>query len=294
MAINKSTLDKFDLTGKTAVITGGGTGLGYAMSRGLLLLGAKVLIAARREDVLRNAAAKLKSECSTDSVLFHTVDLNDRDSVKAFADYAQRTLGGVDIFIGNAGNGLAKPVEAINDTELDDCVRVNFTANFELARYFLPTMRERRWGRILFSSSTSAILSPGALVGVSVYAPMKAAVCSLARTLAMEVSAEGVNVNALVLGTYPTDINIAKKTDLEEGMGHDVGNQYVEQMKVNTAVGRLGIPREVEGLVQLLATDAGSFITGQSIAVDGGMSSMIWANPPVKDPVIPKYCSQDI
>jgi NAD(P)-dependent dehydrogenase (short-subunit alcohol dehydrogenase family) len=123
---------------------------------------------------------------------------------------------------------------------------------------------------------------------------MKAAVCSLARTLAMEVSAEGVNVNALVLGTYPTDINIAKKTDLEEGMGHDAGSRYVEQMETNSAVGRLGIPREVEGLVQLLATDAGSFITGQSIAVDGGMSSMIWANPPVKDPVIPKYCSQDI
>ena len=294
MAINKSTLDKFDLTGKTAVVTGGGTGLGYAMSRALLLLGAKVLIAARREDVLREAATKLKAECSTDSVLFHTVDLNDRDSVKAFADYAQRTLGGVDIFIGNAGNGLAKPVEAINDTELDDCVRVNFTANFELTRYFLPTMRERRWGRILYSSSASAILSPGALTGVSVYAPMKAALNSLARTLAMEVSQEGVNVNALVIGTYLTDMSGAKKADLDEGVGHDAGSRFIEQMETNSALGRLGIPRELEGMVQLLTTDAGSFITGQSIAVDGGMTSMIWANPPVKDPVIPKYCAQDI
>jgi len=293
MAINRSTLDKFDLTGKTAVITGGGTGLGYVMARALLLLGAKVLIAARREDVLREAADKLKTECSTDSVLFHTVDLNDRDNLRDFADYAHRTLGGVDIFIGNAAYGLFKPFEDITNTELDDCVRVNFSANFELMRYFLPTMRERRWGRVLFSSSGSSILS-GSLVGMSAYAAMKAALNSLVRTMAAEVSPEGVNLNALVIGCYETDMSSGERDHLNDDVGNDAGNVLFEKMETNNAIGRLGIPRELEGAVQLLTSDAGSYITGQSIPVDGGMTSMIWSNAPVKDPVIPKYCSQDI
>lgn len=288
--INNSTLEKFDLTGKTAVVTGGGTGLGYAITRALLYLGANVLIAARRATALSNAVARLKRECSTDSVIYHTVDLNDRDSVKAFADHAQQVLNGVDIFIGNAAYGLFKPFDTISATELDECLRTNFAANFELTQHFLPSMRKRRWGRILFSSSAGSILSGN--TGMSVYSATKAALNSLVKTVAVEVSHEGVNINTIVIGCYMTEMLASFKNSIDAGQGDNAAGALIEKLETNNMIGRLGDPRELEGVVQLLTSDAGSYITGQCIPVDGGMTSMIWANDPVQNPILPKYCSQ--
>ncbi len=289
--INKSTLDKFDLTGKNAVVTGGGTGLGYAMTRALLLMGAKVMIAARREDALRDSVAKLKKECSTDLIMYQTVDLNDRQNVRQFAQKAQEALNGVDIFIGNAAYGLFKPFETVTDEDLDQCLRTNFTANFELTRHFLPAMREKKWGRILFSSSAGSVLSGS--TGMSVYSATKAALNSLVKTVADEASQYGVNANTLVIGCYMTEMLANFKNELDANGGGEAARALIERLETNNMIGRLGNPRELEGAVQLLTSDAGSFITGQSIPVDGGMTVMAWANEPVKNPVMPSYCLQD-
>lgn len=288
--INKSTLEKFDLTGKTAVVTGGGTGLGYSITRALLMLGAKVLIAARREDALRDAAEKLKAECATDLILTDRVDLNDRNGVKEFSERARQSLNGVDIFVGNAAYGLFKPVDAISPTELDECIRTNFTANFELMNHFLPAMRAKRWGRVLFSSSAGSVLSGN--TGMAVYSATKAALNSLVKTTAVEASRDGVNINTIVIGCYMTEMLASFKNGLDSGQGNNAASALIQRLETNNMIGRLGNPRELEGVVQLLATDAGSYITGQSIPVDGGMTSMIWANEPVDEPVLPKYCSE--
>jgi short-subunit dehydrogenase len=115
---------KFDLTGKTAVVTGGATGLGYYMTRGLMRSGAKVMMAARRENVLKEAAATLRTETKSGEVLYHTVDLNQRDTIKAFADHAIKTMGGVDIFIGNAGQDIFEAVDKITDPVIDQMFQV--------------------------------------------------------------------------------------------------------------------------------------------------------------------------
>ncbi len=289
--INGTTFDKFDLTGKTAVVTGGGTGLGYSMTRALLLLGAKVLIAARRADCLDRAAETLKKECSTDLVLSRTVDLNDRANVKRFAEDASETLGGVDIFIGNAAYGLFKPIREISAEELDSCLRTNFSANFELMQHFLPTMIERRWGRVLFSSSAGSVLSGN--TGMSVYSATKAALNSLVRPAATEVSQFGVNVNTLVIGCFMTEMLATYEDGLGADGDNDAARVLIRKLETNNGIGRLGNPRELEGAVQLLTTDAGSYITGQSIPVDGGMTTMIWANEPVDDAPRPGYCRED-
>lgn len=288
--INPSTLEKFDLTGKTAVVTGGGTGLGYSITRALLLTGAKVLIAARRENALREAVAKLKAECASDLIIHRTVDLNNRNDVKAFAEHAQGALDGVDIFVGNAAYGLFKPFQTISGTELDECVRTNFTANFELTQHFLPAMRAKRWGRILFSSSAGSVLSGD--TGMAAYSATKAALNSLVKTVAVEASQDGVNINTIVIGCYMTDMLASFKDDVGSGQGNDAARALIQKLETNNMIGRLGNPRELEGMVQLLASDAGSYITGQSIPVDGGMTSMIWANQPAQDQPLPPYCRQ--
>ena len=146
--------EKFSLKGRLALVTGGGTGLGYHMSRALAQAGAKVLISARRADVLEAATAKLNAEPGVSNVSWHVVDLNNRDSIKALAAHAAG-LGGVDIFIGNAGQDFNEHILDIKNSSIDQIMQVNVSANVELVRAFVPHMRAQKWGRILFSSSAS-------------------------------------------------------------------------------------------------------------------------------------------
>lgn len=288
--MNRVAFNKFDLTGKTAVVTGASEGLGYCMARALALSGAKVLIAARRETLLQGAAEKLKAECSSDDVLYRTVDLYNRDGVAEFAEDAIRTLDGVDIFIGNAGVFVGERVEEITDKNLDALLRIHFTANVELMRAFVPPMRRKRWGRVLFSSSIASMVS-GTLDGHGVYAAAKAGLNSFARTTAAEVGHDGITVNTIAFGVFMTNM-LAEHLGFRDGaFGDGAGKSHVSKIASMTALGRLGDPRELEGIVQLLASDAGSYITGQSIPVDGGMGVMLWANEPAAEPVAPAYCS---
>jgi len=272
---------KFDLTNKTAVVTAGGTGLGYFMSRGLLQLGARVLIASRRKQVLEKAAEELKRHQPGAEVLFKTVDLRNRESVTEFAQGVKNDLGGVDIFIGNAGVDLFEPVDSITNAAIDTSFQVNLSANIELTREFLPHMRRNKWGRIIFSSSVGSLVS-GSVDGMSVYAATKAALNSFARTSAAEVGHDGITVNTLAIGVYATDMLLQHLTGLDATHGAGTASAYTAKIASMTALGRLGAPHELEGIVQLLASEAGSYITGQSIPVDGGISTMIWPNMPAK------------
>lgn len=268
------TFRKFDLSGRSAFVTGGGTGIGYYLARGLASLGARVMIAARREELLRSAAAKLGEESGRE-VLFTTIDLSDRGNTIACARSAIARLGGVDIFVGNAAQDGFCPIERIRDEDVDRMLLVNVTANITLSRLFLPHMRERRWGRILFSSSiTERLVS--AQEGMTAYAASKSAVGSLARSIAVEAGHDGVTANALVFGAFMTDMLEAAL----DSAGAEQRARIVESVVSQNALGRFARPPEVEGVVQLLASDAGSYITGATIPVEGGWTVTLKANPP--------------
>jgi gluconate 5-dehydrogenase len=119
----------FDLTGKSAFVTGGGTGLGYFMSRGLVRSGAKVLIAARREEILKGAVKNLTLEANGNEVLYRTIDLKDRRNIRDVAEYAVSTLGGVDIFVGNAAQELDMKVDNITSEAADEIFQINVHSN---------------------------------------------------------------------------------------------------------------------------------------------------------------------
>ncbi|SCW53300.1 gluconate 5-dehydrogenase [Sphingobium faniae] len=272
----------FDLGGKVALVTGGGTGLGYHMARSLMRCGAAVVISARRQTVLDDAIDQLSAENLPGCVTASTVDLSDRSSLAALVEKVSASFGGVDIFAGNAGQDLMEHVDRITDRAFDQMMQVNLSANVELVRAFVPHMRQKRWGRILFSSSAAALCaSPHE--GSSIYSASKNAINTFARTIATELGHDGITVNSLSLGMFLTDIVRDAFTRLDREQGAGAGDAARDSFASMTALGRLGELPEIEGLIQLLASDAGGYITGSTLAVDGGLSIMLRPNPVTQD-----------
>jgi NAD(P)-dependent dehydrogenase (short-subunit alcohol dehydrogenase family) len=275
--VNLEAFRKFDLSGKSAFVTGGGTGLGYYMARGLARSGATVMISARRKSVLENAA-RLLSEDSGNTVRYCEIDLSDRKSIRRSADYALRTLDGVDIFVGNAGQEAKAGVDEDQDEILSKLVQVNLAANVSLVETFLPHMKEQQWGRLIFSSSLSSLRA--VTIGQSIYAASKGAINAYTRMAAAELGHQGITVNSLILGAYQTEMMQTNVIDrFNQLHGEGAGEAFVRDFASNSALGRLGRPEEIEGQIQLLASDAGSYITGTEVVVDGGMSIMMRPNP---------------
>jgi NAD(P)-dependent dehydrogenase (short-subunit alcohol dehydrogenase family) len=270
--------DTFDLTGKTAVVTGGATGLGYSMTRALAQSGANVLITSRRAAVLREAAERLNAEPHTKgTVSYFPVDLADRQSVKRLSDHAIKAMNGVDIYVGNACLEHFEHIENITDEHNDEMLQANISSNVELVRAFTPHMREKKWGRILFSSSIMTITtSPHE--GCAMYTAVKGALNAITRTFAAELGHDNITVNAIVLGVYLTDM---VRECIEFIRGND-GDAAADKFKTDfygtTALGRVGQVDEVEGLIKLLASNAGSYITGTNLVIDGGLSIMLRSN----------------
>ncbi|MET0545352.1 MAG: SDR family oxidoreductase [Caulobacterales bacterium] len=270
--------DKFKLDGRTALVTGGATGLGYHMTKALAEAGATVLIAARRENVLAEAAAELnQNPAIAGRVRWTTVDLTDRKSVYALADYCEKEMGGIDIYLANAAFDTNQHLANITDESIDDIMGVNIASNVILIRAFAPHMRAKKWGRILFSSSVSTVVS-SPHEGISMYTATKGALNALTRTLAAELGHDNITVNSLIIGFFITDLVRHAENLLRETQGEAAAKKFMEDFVGMSALGRAGTPDELEGLIQFLCSGAGSYVTGTNLAVDGGMSIMLRPN----------------
>ena len=276
---NTDAFKKFDLTGRTAVVTGGGAGLGYFMARGMARSGATVILAAHRESELEAAVEKMAAEAPQGRVECVVVDLGDRNSVEECAGITNELFGGIDILVGNAGADLFEPVDQISYENLDQVIQINFAANVALMRAYLPHMREQKWGRIMFSSS-AASLAASAKEGMGVYAAAKSGLNAFARTAAAETGHDNITVNTIVFGMYLTSMVREHLKVVEAAAGIDAVRGFETSFASMTAAGRLGECEEVEGVAQLLASEAGSYITGSNLVVDGGMSIMLRPNEP--------------
>ena len=271
---NTTAFEKFNLSGKSALVTGGSAGLGFAMSRALASAGARVMIAARREDVLENAAAKLTEYSTAGPVLYRKLDLSDPDGVAVAADHACREMNGVDIFVANAAHEHMQFVDDITDEAVAMNYQVNVASNIALVKKFLPEMRNRHWGRIILISTVAAVRA-SAQEGTSMYSANKAALNAFGRVVAAEQGHNGITVNNVNCGAYMTEMLKGVIDNLEPS----AKDHFVRSMTDSTALGRMGECEEIEGTIQLLASDAGSYITGADIHVDGGLAIMMKPNP---------------
>jgi NAD(P)-dependent dehydrogenase (short-subunit alcohol dehydrogenase family) len=270
---------QFDLHGRRAVVTGGATGIGYHIALALARSGAEVMIASRSVDQLRCATDAFNAERHSAPAHYRRVDLGDRSSIAALASYAVDTMGGVDIFVGNAGIDLLEPVGTMQDESIDTVVQVNLVSNLQLVRAFLPHMRANRWGRIILVSSSSTI-SASHCDGMTAYVAAKSGLDAAVKTIAAETGRDGITANTIVPGMFMTRIIDTTSARHEANDAElEAGRAFLETMASMTMVGRGAECHEIEGLAQLLASDAGSYITGANIVIDGGLSSMMRPNP---------------
>ncbi|MFO0811166.1 MAG: SDR family oxidoreductase [Gemmataceae bacterium] len=247
----------FSLEGRTALVTGGSKGLGKAMARGLAAAGADVMISSRHEAELQSALGDILAGTGRRGFV-RIADMTKRDDVKQLADEAVAKLGKVDILVNNAGSNTPQPIDGVTDEVWDNIIELNLTSVMALTRALVPGMKERRWGRVIHISSMMGFIAKERR---NVYCATKAALLGMCRASALELGPFGVTVNCIAPGPFLTDLPMSVLSQAERD----------EWSKV-TAVGRWGDPKELIGPVLLLASDAGSYITGQAILVDGGFT----------------------
>lgn len=253
----------FSLEGKTAVVTGGSRGLGLQMAEALGEQGARVLVSARKQDELDDACARLAAR----GIEAHSIatDLSDEAAIGGFAGEAMRVLGQVDILVNNAGATWGAPAEAFPVEAWDKVMNLNVRSVFLLCQAFgRLSMIPRGRGRIVNIASIAGLAGnpPGTMQTIA-YNTSKAAVINFTRTLAGEWGRHGITVNAIAPGFFPSKMT--------RGILAAVGADRLAQQ---APLGRLGDDEDLKGAVVLFASDAGKHITGQVLAVDGGVSAV--------------------
>ncbi len=248
----------FDLTGKVALVTGGSKGLGKAMARGLAEAGANIAIASRTEAQLQSAQAEI-GEGLDSRVEYRVTDMNDRADVLALAEWANDTFGKIDILINNAGSNEPQDLVDQTDESFDRIIELNLRSCMALARAVAPGMIERRWGRIIHLSSIMALASAP---GRGTYSATKAALIGMANAHALELGPHGITVNCIAPGPIMTDLPMSILSEEQK-----------EAFSNRTAVKRWGQPIDLVGPTLMLASEAGAYISGETIVVDGGLLS---------------------
>ncbi|MBM4795951.1 SDR family oxidoreductase [Streptomyces sioyaensis] len=247
----------FSLDGRVAVVTGGSSGIGRAITEALARAGASVVIVARRKAELAATVDELTAQgCRAAWV---SADLSTRDGVRAAAEEAVEAFGEPDILVNCAGVNLRPPIGELDDEVWDTTMAVNLEAPHLLGQRFGPGMAERGYGRIVHITSQQA---HRAFVQSGAYGVSKGALESLARSQAEAWSPFGVTCNTLVPGFVMTPLNQRLSSDPEK----------VAALAARTMVGRNGLAEDFAGAAVFLASRASAYVTGQAVFVDGGFS----------------------
>ena len=240
------------LDGKTAVVTGGSSGIGYATARKIKELGAKVIITGRNPEAVDKAAGEIGAV----GLVADQASLGDTD---ALVEFAKEELGGVDVLFINAGIAAFAPVEHLTEEQFDATMNINFKGAFFTLQKFLPILRDG--ASVINLSSINAYTG---MPNTAVYAASKAALNSLTRTAAYELAPRKIRVNAVNPG--PTNTAIFGKL----GMPDEAIQEFASAMQNRIPLKRFGEPEDVATLVAFLASDEAGFITGAEYNIDGG------------------------
>ncbi len=241
----------FDLSGRVAVVIGATSGLGRSIAIGLAEHGATVVPTGRRREQLEEICREVGSD------IVQTTDVTDRRSIDALRDAVLAGLGGVDVLVYAAGYTFKKPALEIGEDEWSGIFDTNVNGALRACQSFHDALKASGRGRVIHIASLGSFL---AFRDVSAYCASKTALLSLTRGLACEWARDGISVNAIVPGIFPTEMNSALINDTPRG----------RELLTRTPMGRFGKAEELTGAAVLLASDGASFITGQCIAVDGG------------------------
>lgn len=244
-----------DITGRVAVVMGSTSGIGRTLALGLARHGVNVVPTGRRAELLADLCSAIEAEgCQT---LCQTADVTSRGAINALRDAILQKFGRVDILINAAGSTAKTPTATLSEEQWSALIDVNATGALRACQSFYEPLKASGRGRVINIASLSSFLG---FRDVGGYGAGKSALLSLTRSLAVEWAKDGISVNAIAPGVFPTDLNRNLIT------GTPRGNEIL----MRTPMGRFGDPEELVGVAVLLSSDAASFLTGQCIAVDGG------------------------
>lgn len=248
----------FDLQGRTALITGGNAGVGNAMARALGMAGARVVLVARREDVLAKACADLRA----DGIEAHALacDLSDAAAVRSCGERALQAHGAIDILVNAAGVNLRQPFQEVTPEAWNLHLALHLGAPFFLTQVLAPQMKARGWGRII---NIGSLQSYRAFANSAPYGAGKGGIVQLTRAIAQEWSKHGITCNAIAPGFFPTDLTAAVFAD----------ETLAKRNAEATCIGRNGELSDLYGATVFLASEASAYVTGQTLAVDGGFTA---------------------
>ena len=252
--MDRASFDRlFDLTGRTVIVTGGTRGIGLSLAEGFVLAGARVVVASRKPDACERAVQRLR-ELGGKAVGVPT-HLGDVDALDALVARTVDEFGGIDVVVNNAANALAQPLGQMTVEALTKSYEVNVRGPVFLVQAALPHLKASPHAAVINMISVGAFnFAPG----TTIYSSNKAALMSFTRSMAAEYAAYGIRVNAIAPGPVDTD------------MMRNNPQEAIDRMANSTFMKRLAHPDEMVGAALLLASDAGSFMTGTVIIADGG------------------------
>jgi NAD(P)-dependent dehydrogenase (short-subunit alcohol dehydrogenase family) len=249
----------FDMTGKSAIITGGSKGLGEAMAAGLASAGADVLLTSRNAEEVEATAAKIAEEYGHKAIGI-AADVTEPDQVAAMTQRAMEEFGKIDVVINNAGINIRGPIDELKYEEFQQVQKVNVDGIWLVSRSVIPHMKEAKYGRIINMASTLGVVG---LSNRTPYATSKGAVVQMTRALGLELAPFGITCNAICPGPFLTPMNIPIAED-EQTKKFIVGAVALE---------RWGNMEEIQGAAIFLASDASSYMIGSLVTVDGGWTA---------------------
>ena len=254
-SINSMINDLFNLNGRTALITGGSKGIGKEIALALTQAGATPIIVCRNESQGQKALDEITSGLDVKGRVL-TCDLSSREESTSLVERIKKEFDKIDIFIHCAGSNKREPLLEINDDSWNMIQELNLNSAMVLTRGLAPIMAKNNWGRIIFLSSIMGLASREER---ATYSASKSGLIGFMKSAALELGKNGITVNTIAPGPIATELT-------KDLITSEAGKEYASRM----AVGRWGTPKELAGPALLLASDAGSFISGTTLLVDGG------------------------
>jgi NAD(P)-dependent dehydrogenase (short-subunit alcohol dehydrogenase family) len=247
----------FSLSGKTALVTGGGRGIGRTIAFALAEAGADVAIASRNLDNCVQVAVEISK--STGRIAYpDKVDVTSKESITELIGSVRDKFGGIDILVNNSGSTWGAAFEEMPLDKWDQVLRTNLTGTFLMSQAVVPLMKERHWGRIINISSIAGLVSPPDFMNTVGYTASKGGIIALTRELAVKLAPAGIVVNAIAPSFFPSKMTSA------------FVQKFRDKIVDGNPTKRMGEEDDLKGVVVFLASQAASFVTGQVIAVDGG------------------------